>query len=82
MRRGNPRREAMEFGVLLGLSTTMIVGLGVMIYVSKQSPTGVPKLDLDAPVDFRKAFAEVQQIARGDLSPLYPKENPTDRENK
>ncbi len=83
MSRGNPRREAIEFGVLLGISTTMVVSLGAMIFVSRQSPDGLPKIDLDAPVDFKKAFAEVRQISKGDFSCLYPKgSNDNDRQNK
>ena len=68
--RGNPRRDAIEYGILMTLTTTMVAGLGLMIYASRQSPEGLPKLDLDAPVDFKSAFREVQQIAKGNFSSL------------
>ena len=68
MRRGNPRRDAIEYGVLLTLTSTMVAGLGLMLYTIKTQPEGLPKLDLDAPVDFKNAFRSLQQLARGDMS--------------
>ncbi len=48
----------------------MVTGLGVMIYLQRTQPDGLPMLDLDAPVDFKSAFRELKQFARGDFSSL------------
>lgn len=73
MRRGNPRRDAIEYGLLLTLTTTMTAGLGLLLYVAKTLPEEGqqhPRLNLDAPMDFKGAFRTLQQFARGDLSAL------------
>ena len=80
--RGNPRRDAFEFAALAGISTTLVISLGTMIYISRQSPEGLPKLDLDAPVDFKRAFAELQQLSRGDFRSLHPKGNNSNNERQ
>jgi hypothetical protein len=56
--RGNPRRDAIEYGVLLTLGGAMVTGLGLMIYVRKT--TGLEKLDLNAPLDFKGAWKELK----------------------
>lgn len=75
MRRVNPRRDAIEYGVLMTLTTTMVAGLGMLLYVNRTHPGGLPKLDLDAPVDFKGAFRELQKMAKGDFSLLNNPEN-------
>jgi hypothetical protein len=81
MRRGNPRRAALEHGILMALTSSMVVGLGIMIY-AKKSNGGLPRLDLDAPVDFKSAFGEINQLARGDLSSLKNLNNGRTNPNK
>ena len=56
------------------LTTTMVAGLGMLLYVNRTHPEGLPEFDLDAPVDFKGAFREVQKMAKGDFSLLN---NPT-----
>lgn len=56
--RGNPRRDAIEYGVLFTLTSAMVTGLGLMIYVQKTR--GLEKLDLNAPLDFKGAWQELK----------------------
>jgi len=44
----NPRRDAIEYGVLLTLGTTAVVANGFLIYFRRYG--GLEKIDLTAPV--------------------------------
>eukprot|EP00555_Chaetoceros_dichaeta_P010553 CAMPEP_0198256982 /NCGR_PEP_ID=MMETSP1447-20131203/6764_1 /TAXON_ID=420782 /ORGANISM="Chaetoceros dichaeta, Strain CCMP1751" /LENGTH=96 /DNA_ID=CAMNT_0043943759 /DNA_START=131 /DNA_END=421 /DNA_ORIENTATION=- len=67
----NPRRDAVEYGILLTLSTAMAGAMGLMLYLKKtpaQDGTSrrLQKIDLDAPVDFAGTWKELKKIKYGD----------------
>lgn len=64
--RGNPRRDAIEYGVLFTLASAMVTGLGLMIYVRKTQ--GLEKLDLNAPLDFNGAWKELKMMRERGIS--------------
>jgi len=66
LRRGgsNPRRNALEYGILVGLTTSMACAYGVMIYIfSTPGKDGQPrqlgKVDLNAPINFGEMWKEL-----------------------
>ena len=61
MARGNPRRDALEYGILMFCTTGMTVGLGLMLY-GRNTPQGLGKLDLNAPFDLKGALKELSQM--------------------
>jgi len=61
MARGSPRRDALEYGMLLFCTTGLSAGLGLMLYM-RNSPGGLEKLDLDSTVDFKGAWRELKQL--------------------
>lgn len=61
----NPRRDAIEYGVLVTLTTMMVGAYGVMIYLGATpdengKPRKLEKVDLNAPVDIRGALRELR----------------------
>ena len=66
-RRGNnPRRNAIEYGIFIGLSTSMVCAYGVMIYIfSTPGKDGKPrklgKVNLNEPVNFGIMWNELTQ---------------------
>lgn len=71
----NPRRDAIEYGVLLTLSTVMAGAMGLMIYLRKTpmedgTPRKLETIDLDAPVDFARIWKELKHIKYEDGSAL------------
>mmetsp|Transcript_23768 Transcript_23768/g.22805 ORF Transcript_23768/g.22805 Transcript_23768/m.22805 type:complete len:95 (+) Transcript_23768:164-448(+) len=64
MRGRNPRRNALEYGVLISLATGMTCAYGVMIYVfSTPGQDGkardLRKVDLNAPVSLGEMWREL-----------------------
>ena len=59
MRRVNPRRDALEYGILMTLGTAMVGAMGLMLFAEKPKDR---KLDLDKPLDFQQLWKEVQSI--------------------
>mmetsp|Transcript_27368 Transcript_27368/g.33848 ORF Transcript_27368/g.33848 Transcript_27368/m.33848 type:complete len:92 (+) Transcript_27368:170-445(+) len=70
MRRGNPRRDAVEYGILMTLTTSMCGAVGLMLYMANAQPGGMSSVDLDAKLDFKTAWREIGQVAKGDFSSL------------
>ena len=66
-RRGNPRRDALEYGVLLTVATSLSIGFGLLIYMkyNEDGENGRQRLNLNAPVDFQQAWRELQSFGRG-----------------
>ncbi|KAL3817277.1 hypothetical protein ACHAXA_003198 [Cyclostephanos tholiformis] len=67
---GNPRRDAFEYGVLIGLTSSMAVAYGLLIaYTQQRDPDGqrrkLPRVDLDASVDLREAWDELKDFGGG-----------------
>ena len=63
-RGSNPRRNAIEYGIFIGLSTSMVCAYGVMIYVfSTPGKDGQPrklgKVNLNEPVNFGIMWKEL-----------------------
>lgn len=61
----NPRRDAIEYGVLVTLTTMMAGAYGVIIYLGMTpdengKPRKMEKVDLNAPVDIRGALRELR----------------------
>jgi len=61
----NPRRDAIEYGVLVTLTTMMVGAYGVMIYLGATpdengKPRKLEKVDLNAPVDIQGALRELR----------------------
>ena len=59
MRRGNPRRDALEYGILISLTTVMVGAMGLMILAEKPKDR---KVDLNKPVNFDQLWKEVQTL--------------------
>lgn len=68
-RRGNPRRDALEYGILLTVATSLSVGFGLLVYMKyNEGGEGAPprqRLNLNEPVDLQRAWQELQQYGRG-----------------
>lgn len=68
-RRGNPRRDAIEYGILLTVATSLSVGFGLLVYMKyNEGGEGDPprqRLNLNTPVDLQQAWKELQQYGRG-----------------
>ena len=67
---GNPRRDALEYGVLITLGSSMAVAYGLLIaYTQQREPDGqrrrLPRVDLDASVDLREAWNERRDFGGG-----------------
>jgi hypothetical protein len=67
---GNPRRDALEYGVLIALTSSMAVAYGLLIaYTQQREPDGqrrrLPRVDLDASVDLREAWDELRNFGGG-----------------
>jgi len=67
---GNPRRDALEYGVLITLGSSMAVAYGLLIaYTQQREPDGqrrrLPRVDLDASVDLREAWNELRDFGGG-----------------
>jgi len=67
---GNPRRDALEYGVLIALGSSMAVAYGLLIaYTQQREPDGqrrrLPRVDLDASVDLREAWNELRDFGGG-----------------
>ena len=61
----NPRRDAIEYGVLVTLTTMMVGAYGVIIYLGMTpdengKPRKLEKVDLNAPFDLRGALRELR----------------------
>lgn len=66
-RRGNPRRDAVEYAILITVATSITAAFGVLAYIKwfeDEMPHPLPKLDLNAPVNFQQALRELEQINR------------------
>lgn len=61
MVRGNPRRDALEYGMLMFCATGLTAGLGLMLYM-RNTPQGLETIDLNAPFDVRGALQELKQL--------------------
>ena len=69
MRGRNPRRDALEYAVLLTVATSLSVGFGLLIYMKyNEDGEGAPprqRLNLNTPVDLQQAWRELQLYGRG-----------------
>jgi hypothetical protein len=64
-RGGNPRRDALEYGVLITVATSMTVMFGIFAYIRcTEDPSNRQRLDLNAPVNFGEAWRELQRYGR------------------
>lgn len=67
--RGNPRRDALEYGILLTVATSLSVGFGLLIFMkyNEDGENSPPRqrLNLNAPVDLQQAWRELQTYGRG-----------------
>lgn len=67
--RGNPRRDALEYGVLLTVATSLSVAFGLLVYMkyNEDGENAPPRqrLNLNAPVDLQQAWRELQLYGRG-----------------
>jgi hypothetical protein len=67
-RRGNPRRDAIEYGILLTVATSLSVGFGLLVYMkyNEDGENGPPRqrLDMNAPLDLQQAWRELQNYGR------------------
>ena len=59
MRRSNPRREALEYGVLITVTTAMVGAMGLMIAAGKPKDR---RVDLNEPIRFDQLWREVQSL--------------------
>jgi len=70
--RGNPRRDALEYGILLTVATSLSVGFGLLIFMkyNEDGENAPPRqrLNLNAPVDLQQAWRELQNYGRGGSS--------------
>ena len=76
-RRGNPRRDAVEYAVLLAVATSITAAFGVLTYIKwyeDEATNPRPTLDLNAPVNFQQALRELVQFNRNRQS---QNDNPT-----
>ena len=67
---GNPRRDAIEYGVLVTLTASMAAAYAVLIaYSNQRTPDGqrrkLPRVELDKPVDLGEMWAEIKDFGRG-----------------
>mmetsp|Transcript_23281 Transcript_23281/g.38376 ORF Transcript_23281/g.38376 Transcript_23281/m.38376 type:complete len:106 (-) Transcript_23281:406-723(-) len=67
---GNPRRDALEYGVLMTITTSMAAAYAFLLaYSSKTGADGkrqkLPKVNLDESVDLAKAWEDVKETVRG-----------------
>mmetsp|Transcript_2635 Transcript_2635/g.3947 ORF Transcript_2635/g.3947 Transcript_2635/m.3947 type:complete len:110 (-) Transcript_2635:165-494(-) len=58
--RGSPRRDAVEYGILMFCATSLSAGLGLMLYMRRTD--GLDKLDLTAPVDIQGSLKQLKQL--------------------
>lgn len=70
---GNPRRDAIEYGVLVTLTASMAAGYAILIaYANQRTPDGqrrkLPRVELDKPVDLGEMWAEMKDFGRGIMS--------------
>lgn len=61
MVRGSPRRDALEYGMLMVCTTGLTAGLGLMLYL-RNSPQGLGQIDLNAPFDPKAALRELSDF--------------------
>mmetsp|Transcript_4068 Transcript_4068/g.6002 ORF Transcript_4068/g.6002 Transcript_4068/m.6002 type:complete len:92 (+) Transcript_4068:124-399(+) len=62
-RGGSPRRNAIEYGILLTTATVMCAGMGIMIVLKDKNRLGT--IDLNGPVDFKTGMAELSKEISG-----------------
>jgi hypothetical protein len=67
---GNPRRDALEYGVLITITASMATAYAFLLaYSSQSTPDGqrrkLPKVNLDEAVDMGKAWEEMKQTMSG-----------------
>lgn len=59
--RGSPRRDALEYGMLMVCTTGLTAGLGLMLYM-RNTPEGLDKVDLNAPFDLKGSLQELTKL--------------------
>ena len=67
---GNPRRDALEYGVLMTITTSMAAAYAFLLAYSSQTGADgkrqkLPKVNLDESVDLAKAWEDVKESMRG-----------------
>ncbi|KAL7436850.1 hypothetical protein ACHAXM_006684 [Skeletonema potamos] len=67
---GNPRRDALEYGVLMTITTSMAAAYAFLLAYSSQSTSDgkrqkLPKVNLDDAVDMAQAWEDVKETMRG-----------------
>lgn len=70
---GNPRRDAIEYGVLVTLTASMAAGYAILIaHANQRTPDGqrrkLPRVELDKPIDLGEMWAEMKVFGRGMIS--------------
>ncbi len=70
---GNPRRDAIEYGVLITLTASMATAYAILIaYSNQRTPDGqrrkLPRVELDKPVDLGEMWTEMKDFGRGIIS--------------
>ena len=70
---GNPRRDAIEYGVLITLTASMATAYAILIaYSNQRTPDGqrrkLPRVELDKPVDLGEMWTEIKDFGRGIMS--------------
>ncbi len=70
---GNPRRDALEYGVLITITASMATAYAFLLaYSSQSTPDGqrrkLPKVNLDEAVDMGKAWEEMKQQTMSGLN--------------
>jgi hypothetical protein len=70
---GNPRRDAIEYGVLITLTASMATAYAILIaYSNQRTPDGqrrkLPRVELDKPVDLGEMWMEMKNFGRGVIS--------------
>ena len=73
----SPRRDAIEYGVLVTLASGMAAAYGILIaYTSRREPDGerrrLPRVDLDEPVDLAAAWEDLKAEVGAMLRPARP----------
>ena len=64
-RGGNPRRDALEYGILITCATSMTVAFGIFAYIRcTEDRNNRQKVDLRAPVNFGQSWRELQRYVR------------------
>ena len=63
----NPRRDIIEYGVLLTLTTGVTAAAGLIAFMNFTDFESFQKqrVDLSAPVDFKGAWRELQRLGKG-----------------